>query len=330
MNVQRASGTVTQLGPPGGEVHPEGEEIWRVLHEIDDGYMNARGRSDALMEAIRRRFRDAGTRRDSSEINWEDICRYIERRYIEYFINDMLLPMPTRDAAANERVFGEQAMLIERAKALFLLFEGQPWGQRGLAMLHDVSNLMLSAAAGILFLSGDESEPSMGHRDSFSRESFDLSTVSSLFNVICRLNKARAKEGDVYMKTNGDEIDLAEGVRFDIFRVVNELVINATKYADPEKDERIVYLKSTPRKNKLQISVEDNGIGMESIERAVLRGVRLHPEIEDGDGLGLNNVSEITAGRSWDFDIFSVPGVGSTITIGMPMHIVGARLIAGI
>jgi signal transduction histidine kinase len=101
------------------------------------------------------------------------------------------------------------------------------------------------------------------------------------------------------------------------------LVSNAIKYSDPDKEERWVRVGSRPAEegeNRWDIWVEDNGRGVPtSLQSQIFeRHFRAHPDAADGSGLGLaiaRKAVEQRGGRIW-FE--SEPGKGSTFHMTMP------------
>jgi signal transduction histidine kinase len=310
------------------EVQEEGERIWTALQRVRFEVITSRRSPDELKQTLIDESFRTGGRPISGQFMWADLCGYIHDRYLHCFINNMLLPLPHRDVSTNQQVFDQHTMLLERMRVLFSLFRGQPWGEHGLSMLHDVSNIMLSLASRVLYEWSD-AEDASSQTATLAHHAFDLSTVTSIFHIVFMLNKTDAMNKSVSLKVHGDMVEIAEPARCDLFRAVNELVVNAVKYCDPEKEACRVLLKSTPVKKRLDIQVEDNGLGMQDPERAMLKGVRLHPCVAHGDGTGLYNVSELAASNEWRFDVVSVPGVGSSFTLGLPINMIGLRMVAG-
>lgn len=70
----------------------------------------------------------------------------------------------------------------------------------------------------------------------------------------------------------------------DIKTAVSEAVTNAVVHAYPEKPGSII-MKVTTEKNKIQISIADNGVGIQDIERALTPFYTSKPE-EERSGMG--------------------------------------------
>ena len=107
-----------------------------------------------------------------------------------------------------------------------------------------------------------------------------------------------------------------DATRFEIAFV--NLLTNAIKYADPEKDERWVRVEVSPldgdEVHRWRVDVTDNGLGIPQGMQAQIfeRRFRAHPGVGEGTGLGLaisRQVIEQVGGRIW-FE--SEPGRGSS------------------
>ncbi len=113
---------------------------------------------------------------------------------------------------------------------------------------------------------------------------------------------------------------VADGGRMRL--VLSNLLLNGARYADLNREERWVRLSAMESDKKLEIRVEDNGIGIESSERD--RIFRLHQRgrlAEDkgqGSGLGLAIVREAVEQINGRIDLESRPGVGSVFRITVP------------
>lgn len=321
--------TVTQADGAVMDVREEGERMWTALQRVQyDEITNRRRSRDHIIKTLIEESNSVPPRPASGQIRWADLCSYIHDRYLHCFINTMLLPLPGRDVKDNQKAFDEHTMLMERVRVLFNLFRGQPWGEHGLSMLHDISNIMLSLAAGLWCSSNEDLEPTASS-STLAHQAFDLSTVASIFHIVYMLNKTDALNKGISLKVHGDQVEISRAIRCDLFRAVNELVVNAIKYADLEKEDRSVSLKSIPSKTRLEITVEDNGVGMKDTEAALVKGRRLHPDLAYGDGTGLYNVSRLAEANLWEFDVESVPSFGSSFTLVIPINMIGLRMIAG-
>ncbi len=117
-------------------------------------------------------------------------------------------------------------------------------------------------------------------------------------------------EEDIYLSCDRDKVR----------EVLLNLIENAIKYRDREKNKNFVNVILKKQDNKAIIKVEDNGIGIneDKLKNIFDRGFRVldHtlPGI-DGYGIGLSLVKNIVDRHSWTISVNSSPGVGSNFKI---------------
>lgn len=166
--------------------------------------------------------------------------------------------------------------------------------------------------------------------------------------------EARAREAGVRVEIADPPPD---ALRLDATRVevaLRNLVSNAVKYADPDKEERWVRVSlerpggrgseeeavgpgddgawpegraaapEGPR--RWRIVVEDNGLGIppEVGERIFRRHVRAHPGVGEGTGVGLSIVKEVMDRRGGRVTFESEEGRGSRFVLELPPALAGA------
>lgn len=109
--------------------------------------------------------------------------------------------------------------------------------------------------------------------------------------------------------------------------VLMNLVWNAVKYSDPQKPKRWVRIRAVPGDagGLWNVQVEDNGLGIpaDAQRRIFERFFRVHPEVENGTGLGLpiaREAAEEIGGTLW---VESEPGRGSTFVAAVPVRLAG-------
>ncbi|CCQ73157.1 transporter substrate-binding domain-containing protein [Magnetospira sp. QH-2] len=106
-----------------------------------------------------------------------------------------------------------------------------------------------------------------------------------------------------------------------VVRVFQNLIGNALKYNDPERQPRISL--SVRRLGKECVcTVKDNGIGIrpEYLERIFIMFQRLHvQEAYEGVGIGLSVVKKIVEGHGGRIWVESEPGQGSSFTFTLPL-----------
>jgi signal transduction histidine kinase len=107
--------------------------------------------------------------------------------------------------------------------------------------------------------------------------------------------------------------------------VVRNLIHNALKFTPTNKDIRVM-LSLNEHKNQLNISIEDDGIGIcpNRVEE-LLRdgGVNIQTagtSGEKGSGLGLNICKEFIAAMGGELHIKSEVNKGSTFTVLLPIN----------
>ncbi|HUQ02687.1 MAG TPA: ATP-binding protein [Kofleriaceae bacterium] len=121
-------------------------------------------------------------------------------------------------------------------------------------------------------------------------------------------------------------LDLEPGLvviadRGTLVRAVVNLLVNAWKYTG---DDKRITIRARTSKRRIEIFVEDNGIGLDPTERRELfetftRGKAALDRRAPGVGLGLAIVRAIVRAHRGKVDVAeSTPGVGSTFRISLP------------
>lgn len=110
------------------------------------------------------------------------------------------------------------------------------------------------------------------------------------------------------------------GDRVTLTRAVVNLLINSWKYSGTDKR---ITLRARSNKRAIEISVEDNGNGIEPDERADLfegftRGRAAIDSRAPGVGLGLAIVRAVVRAHRGTIQVLSTPGQGSIFTIVLP------------
>lgn len=149
--------------------------------------------------------------------------------------------------------------------------------------------------------------------------------ASSSVALVLEQFEDQARKRDVRLEVARPlpEVDV-DSTRLEIALV--NLVSNAIKYSDPEKDDRWVRIEmeqvASDGPQRWEVRVVDNGLGIpEAVQPQVFeRHFRAHPRVGQGTGLGLaisRRVMEQGGGRMW-FE--SEEGVGSTFHVVLPGH----------
>lgn len=107
-----------------------------------------------------------------------------------------------------------------------------------------------------------------------------------------------------------------------VYIILANLIGNAIKYRDDDKDDRWVRITTAAIEEEhdsgfCQLEIADNGIGIpdELRARVMQRGFRAHPSIAQGTGLGLFLVHQAVIGRGGSLDLHSEEGTGTKITV---------------
>lgn len=102
------------------------------------------------------------------------------------------------------------------------------------------------------------------------------------------------------------------------------LVTNAIKYSDPEKDERWVRIRVRPTgdeaMDRWEVRVSDNGLGIpDRLQPQVFeRHFRAHPGVDEGTGLGLAITRQVIEQMGGRVDFESEEGSGSNFWFVVP------------
>lgn len=104
--------------------------------------------------------------------------------------------------------------------------------------------------------------------------------------------------------------------------IFNNLISNAIKYSDPSKEKPVIRIVAEIQRDKISLSFEDNGIGIE--ERYLTRVFDMFfraTEKNKGAGLGLYIVREAVDKLKGSVRIESVVGKGTTFRIELPNYV---------
>lgn len=131
------------------------------------------------------------------------------------------------------------------------------------------------------------------------------------------------KKGAIIQFMNSDGIVNIFADKLHISSVVYNLLDNALKYSEANPIINIVL--STPLNNIVELSVTDNGIGIDStFQKKIFEKFFRVPTGDThnvkGYGLGLSYVSHIVKQHQGLIEVESVLGKGSTFTVRLPIH----------
>lgn len=142
------------------------------------------------------------------------------------------------------------------------------------------------------------------------------------FRVVDNLGSAIAEAGVVLRH---DPLPTLMGDQQDLYRVFQNLIGNAVKYSDQDKDERWIYVGAVRTqesgKGAWRFTVADNGIGIDSdfSDDIFKMFVRLHSHSEiQGSGMGLAIVWKILHRLGGSIRLESEEGEGSSFVFTIP------------
>lgn len=130
---------------------------------------------------------------------------------------------------------------------------------------------------------------------------------------------AGERGSDLILEMNGEAI--VEGDHAQLFQLVHNLVSNAFKYGRASTPVRLA-VAAADGAVLLIVADQGDGIAAEHLPRLTERFYRVDPgrsRAQGGTGLGLAIVKHIVERHRGRLDIASEPGVGTTITVSLPL-----------
>lgn len=114
---------------------------------------------------------------------------------------------------------------------------------------------------------------------------------------------------------------LVDGPRMRL--LLTNLTLNGVRYREPSRDDSWVRLHASAEDGRLELRVEDNGIGIDAADREEIfryreRGTRGSEHSPDGSGLGLAVVAEAVAQMRGELGVESAVGEGSVFRLTVP------------
>ncbi len=136
-----------------------------------------------------------------------------------------------------------------------------------------------------------------------------------------QLCRPKAEEKNITVAIAGDEQISAKFDSSLLEQAMVNLLDNAIKYSEPES---VIHLKAWRNGSEIQISVEDQGIGIakKHLPRLFERFYRVDKARSrkmGGTGLGLAIVKHIAQAHGGNITVDSTLGKGSTFTIHLPI-----------
>ncbi|MCQ2522524.1 MAG: HAMP domain-containing histidine kinase [Lachnospiraceae bacterium] len=151
------------------------------------------------------------------------------------------------------------------------------------------------------------------------RKDFDMNQL--IYNTVSTFEgRCREKKISVRLKLTGEEL-FVNGDMVRIGQVINNLFDNAVKFS--HKDSEIT-IETTEKKDKLFVSVKDQGIGIpsESIGHVFDRFYKSdlsRGKDKKGTGLGLSITKEIIRAHGENINVVSTEGVGTEFIFTLPV-----------
>ena len=126
--------------------------------------------------------------------------------------------------------------------------------------------------------------------------------------------------GELLSSYEADTMNLLiDKTRFQI--VLFNLISNAIQYRNVKQEVSFIKLCGIMEANRLKLTIEDNGIGIESNHHSkVFNMFYRASETSKGSGLGLYIVKETMEKLGGNISLQSVPGKGTSFTLEMPVQ----------
>ena len=146
-----------------------------------------------------------------------------------------------------------------------------------------------------------------------------ISFSSLLTDIRNSLKFISTGNSNVEIRINIEEDGTFCSDRSRIIIILNNLVSNAVRYADPSKPASYVEVTVVARADGALISVKDNGIGIhKDYHQYIFNMFYRVSEKSKGSGLGLYLVKETVEKLNGDIQFTSTPGVGTEFKIYIP------------
>lgn len=147
---------------------------------------------------------------------------------------------------------------------------------------------------------------------------FEPVDLNAVLNDVQQILSRKIEESDAAI--TAEPLPMVRGDRGQIHQVLMNLIDNAIKYTGDEPAR--VHLSAERTNDMWQISVSDNGLGIEPevVDKVFDVFLRVHPDIEiPGTGIGLAICDRIVERHGGDIWVESELGKGSTFTFTMPV-----------
>lgn len=123
---------------------------------------------------------------------------------------------------------------------------------------------------------------------SFS-ETYESVYLHALVNELSEKHQALISAKEVTIQNHIDPSLSLISVKIRIYQIMENLLTNGVKYCDPQKQERHVRIESCKKSGAVEITVQDNGLGIpeSAADKIFNLFTRYHPEAAEGSGMGL-------------------------------------------
>ena len=186
-------------------------------------------------------------------------------------------------------------------------------------LINDSGRHLLSVVDGIL----DASRMSAGKFE-IKPESFaPTPEIESCANLLA----LKAREAGVELRLNiGTDLPAVVADKRAFNQVLINLISNAIKFTPREGQ---VVVSATPERTKFELTVEDNGIGIDESDlprlgEAFFQASASREHRHDGSGLGLSIVKNLVHLHAGDVAIQSRLGKGTRVTVRLPFESAGS------
>lgn len=146
--------------------------------------------------------------------------------------------------------------------------------------------------------------------------------IAKIVDDIYAANLTIANAADVRMIQDINLPDRPIGSKPVIELVLSNLIVNAIKYADPQREESYVKVRASNDGHALKIEVADNGLGIRDDYQSKVFGIfeKFHPSQSGGSGLGLYMIKKTVERLAGTIHLDSKYGEGSTFRVSIPLQ----------
>ncbi len=174
-------------------------------------------------------------------------------------------------------------------------------------LFRDADNLLTSLDVTFGYLSVYHDREALGEMLEALR-TYGFLQVSSIVGIVLAVNAVRAGARNTRLEFDPiPGIEVPEGMRTDLFRAVNELVLNAVVNSNLHAEGRRVHVGGRLSDEELLLEISDNGPGIEG-RSGIVR--------EDGVG-GIGRVARIAGRHGWRFSLGSGAEGGTKASLAM-------------